>query len=187
MGRSRHTVSDAIGTFRPSDVADQIVVARLRDLLHGHSLEACSGLQIPDWDRLPPTGRLVLHLMYGEDKTVQEIVDLTRMPARTTIGFLRRSVVSIAQAWAFDPTIAKYLPDRTGERWNILDSRRQMPPEVRYAVYERDGYRCVKCFSGDDITLDHIHPYSKGGQDTVENLRVLCRSCNSSKGAKVEA
>lgn len=29
---------------------------------------------------------------------------------------------------------------------------------------------------------DHIIPYANGGQDVVENGRVLCRQCNQSKG-----
>lgn len=33
-------------------------------------------------------------------------------------------------------------------------------------------------------TLDHLHPVSKGGTDTLENVVIACRSCNSSKGAK---
>ncbi|WP_051423031.1 HNH endonuclease [Arthrobacter sp. MA-N2] len=29
---------------------------------------------------------------------------------------------------------------------------------------------------------DHIVPYARGGQDTIENLSVICRTCNISKG-----
>lgn len=29
---------------------------------------------------------------------------------------------------------------------------------------------------------DHITPHSLGGQDTIENVRVLCRHCNQSRG-----
>jgi 5-methylcytosine-specific restriction endonuclease McrA len=31
-------------------------------------------------------------------------------------------------------------------------------------------------------TLDHIIPTSRGGTDTLENLKLACASCNSSRG-----
>lgn len=65
------------------------------------------------------------------------------------------------------------------------DYRRKIPDSVRRRVMERDGYRCVKCGSTEDLSLDHIYPWSRGGRDAEDNLRVLCRSCNSSKGAQV--
>lgn len=40
---------------------------------------------------------------------------------------------------------------------------------------------CIKCGIY-DITMDHIVPLSRGGQNTVENLQWLCRSCNAKKG-----
>lgn len=63
--------------------------------------------------------------------------------------------------------------------------REPIPAPLRQRVMERDGYACTQCGITNDLTLDHIHPWSKGGPDTYGNLRVLCRSCNSRKGAKV--
>jgi len=70
--------------------------------------------------------------------------------------------------------------------WDIerTDYRRKIPKHIRQTVFERDGFRCIGCGATDDLTLDHIYPWSLGGKDTVENLRLLCRSCNSSKGAR---
>lgn len=62
--------------------------------------------------------------------------------------------------------------------------RPPIPIGVRLSVFGRDGYRCADCGSTEDLTLDHIHPWSRGGSDTEDNLRVLCRSCNSRKGAR---
>jgi len=60
-----------------------------------------------------------------------------------------------------------------------------VPIKIRRAVFARDGHRCQWCGATDDLTLDHIWPQLLGGEHTLENLRVLCRSCNSSKGARV--
>lgn len=71
--------------------------------------------------------------------------------------------------------------------WGIerTDVRKRIPAWIREHVMERDGHACVECSATGDLCLDHVYPWSLGGPDTVENLRVLCRSCNSSKGARV--
>lgn len=51
-------------------------------------------------------------------------------------------------------------------------------------IYTRDDYKCVYCGSTEDLTLDHIIPLSRGGNNDASNLATACRSCNSSKGAK---
>ena len=45
-------------------------------------------------------------------------------------------------------------------------------------------FKCVDCGATDKLTIDHIKPVSKGGTDNFSNLQILCKSCNSSKGAK---
>lgn len=65
-------------------------------------------------------------------------------------------------------------------------SRAPIPDAIRAAVYERDGRRCVRCGSFEDLTLDHIHPHSRGGSDTLDNLQTLCQPCNSAKRDRVE-
>ena len=34
----------------------------------------------------------------------------------------------------------------------------------------------------DDAQVDHKYPWSKGGRTKLENARLLCSSCNKSKG-----
>jgi len=53
--------------------------------------------------------------------------------------------------------------------------------KIRQEVYERDKYRCVYCGDYKNLTLDHVHPESLGGEATVENLVTSCNICNSKK------
>lgn len=62
--------------------------------------------------------------------------------------------------------------------------RAVIPEYTRNNVFKRDGHKCVKCGSGDDLCLDHIKPFSRGGATHESNLQTLCRSCNSKKGDK---
>ena len=68
-----------------------------------------------------------------------------------------------------------------------LRHRVKIPPEVRELVYSRDGHACVVCGATEDLTLDHIYPWSLGGADEPDNLQTLCRPCNARKGARLDA
>ncbi len=55
-------------------------------------------------------------------------------------------------------------------------------PVMRGRVLQRDADTCQHCGATEDLAIDHIVPESRGGKATLENLQVLCRRCNSSKG-----
>lgn len=40
---------------------------------------------------------------------------------------------------------------------------------------------CVERFPIEEMTLDHIQPRSKGGANNLENLRLMCWTCNQAK------
>lgn len=64
------------------------------------------------------------------------------------------------------------------------EARPKIPQRIRDTVLALRGERCLHCGTAEGITMDHIHPFSKGGLTVVENLQPLCQSCNSRKGVK---
>ena len=64
--------------------------------------------------------------------------------------------------------------------------RRSLPPKLRFAVFARDGWRCVYCgkSAADSILhVDHRISVVNGGDDSLENLATACEECNLGKGA----
>jgi hypothetical protein len=68
-------------------------------------------------------------------------------------------------------------------------SLRRMPKAtLRNKIIERDGMKCRYCgrqLGKEEITIDHIVPYSLGGKTEFDNLVVSCRPCNSKKGGRL--
>lgn len=44
--------------------------------------------------------------------------------------------------------------------------------------------KCKKYLIYEDAEVDHKYPWSKGGMTKLDNARLICSSCNSSKGAR---
>lgn len=54
---------------------------------------------------------------------------------------------------------------------------------TRKNILKRDHHKCGYCGRSDlPLTIDHIKPSSRGGEDTWENLVTACLPCNNKKG-----
>ena len=60
-------------------------------------------------------------------------------------------------------------------------NRTYISAHKRKLVFIRDNYCCVKCGSKKNLEIHHIVPHAKGS-NRLENLQLLCRSCNRMKG-----
>lgn len=49
-----------------------------------------------------------------------------------------------------------------------------------YILHSR-GKKCEWCGCKNDLEIDHITPWRLGGETTVKNAQVLCKSCNTGK------
>jgi hypothetical protein len=67
-------------------------------------------------------------------------------------------------------------------------SRREISDRQRFRTLVKDGFRCRSCGvspltkPGTELHVDHIIPWSKGGETVDENLETKCEQCNLGKG-----
>lgn len=63
--------------------------------------------------------------------------------------------------------------------------RREAAGMKRLRIYMRDKFRCQYCGEkkmAAELTLDHIFPRSRGGDNTPVNVVAACLTCNNRKG-----
>jgi 5-methylcytosine-specific restriction endonuclease McrA len=56
---------------------------------------------------------------------------------------------------------------------------------TRDELFRRDSHRCVYCgeiFEADALTIDHVQPRVRGGDQSAGNLVTACTVCNTAKG-----
>jgi hypothetical protein len=59
--------------------------------------------------------------------------------------------------------------------------------KLRFKVLQRDNFKCCACGASPakdpsvELHIDHIIPWSKGGETTIDNLQTLCSKCNLGK------
>ena len=68
--------------------------------------------------------------------------------------------------------------------------RREASSMKRLRIYMRDKFRCQYCGEkkpGSQLTLDHILPRSRGGDNSPVNVVTACVACNNRKGDRTPA
>lgn len=72
----------------------------------------------------------------------------------------------------------------------LVDMNNPPKYQVKFSylnILTRDDYKCQYCgkyFEKRDLTVDHVHPRSKGGKSTWENCVAACFPCNTKKADK---
>jgi 5-methylcytosine-specific restriction endonuclease McrA len=68
--------------------------------------------------------------------------------------------------------------------------RREQSGSKRLRIYMRDKFRCQYCGDkkgGTELTLDHIMPRSRGGDNSPVNVVTACVPCNNRKANRTPA
>jgi 5-methylcytosine-specific restriction endonuclease McrA len=99
------------------------------------------------------------------DKGKAEVLREYENPIMTTVGnFIRPLIIRLL----------KYIKFRRKRDIKISRAR----------IYQRDKYVCVYCGGNKKLTIDHVIPKSRGGENSWENMVTCCFDCNSRKGNK---
>jgi hypothetical protein len=101
----------------------------------------------------------------------------------TIIGEAVTEKIERLEARRFAKTNA---PRKTLAETDPMPSSRHIPAPVRRAVHERDGGRCTyqdthgrRCTARDRLEFHHHGTsFGRGGDHSVENIRLMCRTHN---------
>lgn len=130
---------------------------------------------------------LVLWQHYGRQPRLAE---LAFSPSTISHGPYKRRFSSwisalehfVEYANANDSLAPKIISPRSAKQTGRDPSLR-----LRFKVMLRDNFICQHCGAspakqlGVELHIDHIIPWSKGGETTLENLQTLCSTCNLGK------
>jgi hypothetical protein len=67
-------------------------------------------------------------------------------------------------------------------------TKRDPSLRLRFLVMRRDNFKCAHCgrspatLPGLELEVDHVVPWTKGGETELTNLQTLCIDCNRGKG-----
>ncbi|MDP8238956.1 MAG: HNH endonuclease [Candidatus Hatepunaea meridiana] len=111
------------------------------------------------------------------------------------IEWVDHSEVSTDHVMSQDPSTsnididAKHISDKNENSVYVHRTSRSPNLRLEFRVKERDGFTCRRCGRSVlkeppgtlNLEIDHIKPWSKGGETVIENLETLCRECNRGK------
>lgn len=112
-------------------------------------------------------------------------------------GHTKKIIISNFGKWSI--CLKEFVKWENNKENNILkgneipikhNTPREPSKSLRYDVLSRDGFKCVKCGRSPAtdpkiiLHIDHIVPYSQGGETILENLQTLCSDCNLGKSNK---
>lgn len=83
--------------------------------------------------------------------------------------------------------LPQIMPDKGENNSSGHKTKRAIGLRLRFMVMKRDNFKCSMCgrspatTPGLELNIDHIIPWSKGGETTFDNLQTLCSDCNLGK------
>jgi hypothetical protein len=148
-------------------------------------LEKTRKLNIPDEDLMENLAKVWLRLgRQPRYKDMQsEVSEFGPRPYERVFGSWRKTL-EVFVDWANDKGTLQQ-PNTPANGSVAKRTPRKPNWRQRAQVLMRDGATCRLCGArpehGARLHVDHIVPWSKGGETVLENLQILCETCNIGK------
>ena len=123
--------------------------------------------------------KFVTYINNEESISSRPSVSVTAPQSKHTPDFVAKIVDNTYRG---GPTVKLEIKPST-----LHETKRNINWRLRFIVMKRDNFKCKNCgrTPATDSTIilhvDHIKPYSKGGETIRENLQTLCSKCNIGK------
>ncbi len=129
----------------------------------------------------------------GWSPSLADLQRVSREDGATVEGAVRQLVAlrliteARGQAFRLSPIPCVTCLSEGAEEREPSGGREAIPPQLRFRVLQRDGFRCRYCgrgtAEGATLQLDHVVPVAAGGETTEANLMTACAECNAGKSA----
>lgn len=113
--------------------------------------------------------QIAIIVMYG----------LVLLQVETVRLFIYLSILTVICYWYH-----RLYPVKYNRQWQLRRNGGYHSQLQWLQLCARYNFCCANCGKFKPLTKDHIKPVSKGGSNSIKNIQPLCKSCNSSKGAK---
>jgi hypothetical protein len=129
--------------------------------------------------------RFIDHVNKDEETTIEGknsiIIEEKKPPESPIIEYPNKELVS-------DKALLAKRSKSSQELINKHRTKREVNYRLRFRIMRRDNFKCQCCGRSPAtdpkiiLHIDHIIPWSKGGETTFENLQTICSVCNIGKG-----
>jgi hypothetical protein len=121
-----------------------------------------------------------------------DMIKLNRLQIKEDVKSLFNYMKNIPENdWINSQGLKEYdkLVESYKNKYSISERKLKLnKEEVKNLLASQGGLSSISdapIFEGDEIEIDHIHPISKGGADSVENFAVVHKDENRKKGSKL--
>lgn len=115
--------------------------------------------------------RKIIVLLYFQNKTLEEVSYITNIK-KDRLKFRHKMLVDEVME-------QMHLYNGAKRRYSNGKRRNSIPKYVMSEVRKRDNNCCTKCETNENLHFHHKVRYADGGQDTVDNLTLLCVKCHA--------